>query len=131
MRILEKAKLTLCLAAAVLSAGCVSLSDLQGQKPAIGAYADGARQPAGGYSREHREVVLQSEWAGRRYHALVAAYGPPRMLMRIPGDRPNESVAVYGVRDQASGCIDAFTVFHGRARMALSDESVVTHYFCR
>jgi len=53
------------------------------------------------------------------------------MHLRIPGNRPNESVVVYGVRDNGSGCIDAFTVFHGRARTAFNDESVVTNYFCR
>lgn len=133
MRILEKAEMMLCLVAAVLGGGCVSVSvsDLQGLRPAAGKQAEGEKRLAGGYSREHREAILQTEWSGKKYDALVAAYGPPRMLMRIPGARPNESVAVYGVRDRASGCIDAFTVFHGRAQTSFSDESVVTNYFCR
>jgi hypothetical protein len=108
----------------VLLNGCVSSPGLQGQGERPVALA-------GGQSRTQREVILQTQWSGRTYDALVAVYGPPRMLMRIPGDRPNESVAVYGVRDRTSGCIDAFTVFHGRARTTLSDDSVVTSYFCR
>lgn len=129
---LNQARSALCLAAMLLG-GCssVSLSELQAHRPTAEPPSAGEKAYTTWHSREHREVVMQIEWSGRKYDALVAAYGPPRMLMYIPGDRPNESVAVYGVRDPASGCIDAFTVFHGRGGTAFSDESTVTNYFCR
>lgn len=117
-------------AVVMLLQGCTTLADLK-DEVAGAVQAHPPLAEVGGQSRTQREAILQTQWSGRKYDALVDAYGPPRMLMRIPGDRPYESVAVYGVRDRASGCIDAFTVFHGSMRTAVSDESVVTHYICR
>lgn len=107
------------LAAALLLGGCASSIQVQ-REEAITAHP-----------RTQRERLLQLEWVDQPYHSLIAAAGPPRILMRIPGDRPNEMVAVYGVRDKVSGCIDAFVVFHGYMRTAINNDSRVTNYFCR
>lgn len=75
--------------------------------------------------REHR---LQSTWRGRSYHALVAAYGTPKMVMGLPSYRPMEtSVVVYGVIDRASECIDAFTVVADKP----DGDLTISDYFCR
>ena len=75
-----------------------------------------------------RERELQTTWRGKPYTALVAAYGEPKLLMNVPGYRPlKTSVAVYGIRDDATRCIDAFTVVkHG-----ITGEWTVADYFCR
>lgn len=75
-----------------------------------------------------RERELQTTWRGKPYTALVEAYGAPNMIMNVPGFRPlKTSVAVYGVRDAKSRCIDAFTVVkHG-----VTGEWTVADYFCR
>lgn len=83
------------------------------------------------YSRTQRERLLQLEWVNQPYHRLIAAAGPPTILMRIPGDRTDEMVAVFGVRDKVSGCIDAFVVFNGYMRTEINNNSMVTKYFCR
>lgn len=118
------------LAVVMLLQGCATLADLPGEV-SHGVQANPPLAEAGGHSRTQREAILQTQWSGRKYQALVEAYGPPRMLMYIPGDRPGESVAVYGVRDRTSGCVDAFLLFHGSMHTALSEESVVTQYVCR
>lgn len=75
--------------------------------------------------REHR---LQTMWSGRPYNTLVETYGSPKLIMSVPGYRAvRTSVAVFGVIDKASDCIDAFTIqthFH-------SGEIMVADYFCR
>jgi len=75
-----------------------------------------------------RERELQSSWRGKTYRDLLEAFGQPRVVMTVPGYRPlRTSVAVFGVRDQASRCIDAFTVVkHGT-----TGEWIVADYFCR
>jgi hypothetical protein len=75
-----------------------------------------------------RERELQTTWRGKPYTALVEAYGAPAIVMNVPGFRPlKTSVAVYGVRDDSSRCIDAFTVVkHG-----ITGEWTVADYFCR
>jgi hypothetical protein len=78
-----------------------------------------------------RESVLRAAWKGQSYGVLVDTYGPPLYLMDIPGDVPNETVVVYGVRDNVSRCIDAFTVFHSGDRSKAQSDSTVTSYFCR
>jgi hypothetical protein len=78
--------------------------------------------------QEQREFNLQTTWSGRSYEALVQAFGPPELIMDVPGFRQlRTSAVVYGVRDSASQCIDAFTVVvDGR-----TGQYVVTNYFCR
>jgi hypothetical protein len=78
-----------------------------------------------------RESVLQTTWEGQPYGVLVDTYGPPLYVMNIPGDRPDEMIAVYGIRDNISRCIDAFTVFHANERNKARNDSTVTSYFCR
>lgn len=75
-----------------------------------------------------RERELQTAWRGKPYTALVAAYGEPTLLMNVPSYRPlKTSIVVYGVRDDTSRCIDAFTVVkHG-----ITGEWTVDDYFCR
>jgi hypothetical protein len=81
--------------------------------------------------RIERELSLKSAWNGRSYSALVATYGPPQLIMGIPGNRPNEAIAVYGVRDNTSRCIDAFTLVRDEDRSRTTNEPTVTNYFCR
>ena len=90
-------------------------------------HADGsalnARMP-----QEQREFNLQAAWSGRSYEALVQAFGPPELIMDVPGFRQLRTSAVlYGVRDSASQCIDAFTVVVD----SRTGEHIVTNYFCR
>lgn len=75
-----------------------------------------------------RERDLQVQWRGKSYRDLIETYGAPKLVMNVPGFRPlKTSVAVYGVRDRDSHCIDAFTVVkHGT-----TGEWIVSDYFCR
>lgn len=78
--------------------------------------------------RHHREQRLQTTWRGRTYQSLLQAYGTPKMIMGVPGYRPlRTSVAVYGVIDRASDCIDAFTLIADNQNGDLT----VSDYFCR
>jgi hypothetical protein len=108
-----------CIGATLLLAGCA------------GALKPPREQHVASKRGNEREFALQSAWRGQSYGTLVDTYGPPLYTMNIPGDRPNESVAVYGVRDSVSHCIDAFTVFHGSERGKIQNDSTVTSYFCR
>jgi hypothetical protein len=96
-----------------------------------GSLKDSGEKAVVNQPRAEREMTLKSAWNGRSYSALVATYGPPPLIMGIPGNRPNETVAVYGVRDKASRCIDAFTLVHGNEQSQITNESIVTNYFCR
>ena len=109
----------LCLGATLLLAGCAS------------SLKHSREQFAATQRSTEREAALQSTWNGQPYGILVATYGAPLYTMNIPGDRPNETVAVYGIRDNASRCIDAFTVFHGSEQTRVQNNSTVTSYFCR
>ncbi|HJV53158.1 MAG TPA: hypothetical protein VJ652_16945 [Noviherbaspirillum sp.] len=74
-----------------------------------------------------REQSLQSNWRGKPYNALLENFGSPKMLMNVPGERAlPTSVAVYGVMDKQSQCIDAFTLV-----VVHSGEVVIADYFCR
>lgn len=78
--------------------------------------------------RHSREDQLQSRWRGRSYHALLQAYGAPKMVMSVPGYRPlNTSVIVFGVIDRKTNCIDAFTVVSDNQ----NGDMTVADYFCR
>lgn len=78
--------------------------------------------------RAQREATLRNAWKGRDYDTLVGAYGTPLMTMEIPGRAENLTfAAVYGVRDDATHCIDAFTVIIHRG----NSQRVVVDYFCR
>lgn len=106
------------LATALLLGGCVSIRVQR-------------EEVITAYTRTQRERLLRLEWVNQPYHSLIAAVGPPTILMRIPGDRTDEMVAVFGVRDKVSGCIDAFVVFNGYMRTEINNNSMVTKYFCR
>lgn len=74
-----------------------------------------------------REQNFQSNWRGKSYNALLENFGAPQMLMNVPGKRAlPTAVAVYGVMDNLSQCIDAFTlvsVHEGKV--------IIADYFCR
>lgn len=108
-----------CIGAAILLTGCA------------GSLKHSREKFAAPQRSIERESALQSTWKGQPYSILVATYGPPLYVMNIPGDRPNETVAVYGVRDNVSRCIDAFTLFHGNERTNAQNDPTVTSYFCR
>jgi hypothetical protein len=114
-------RLRLPLVSALLLGGC---SSIPADYNANGDAAEMARVRRSAM----RERELQNAWRGKPYVALVEAYGAPSMIMNVPGFRPlKTSVAVYGVRDDSSRCIDAFTVVkHG-----VTGEWTVADYFCR
>ncbi len=115
----SRSEIHLFIVAALLLGGCAS--SIRGQR----------EEMITAYPRTQRERLLQLEWVNQPYRSLIAAAGPPTILMRIPGDRTNEMVAVFGVRDKVSGCIDAFVVFNGYMRTEINNDSMVTKYFCR
>lgn len=78
--------------------------------------------------QQQRERILQSTWVGKRYDALLEGFGEPKLHMDILGYRPlKTSLAVYGVVDPTSQCIDAFTM----VQLEDTGEWVVADYFCR
>jgi hypothetical protein len=74
-------------------------------------------------TRSAREAEMNSQWQNKPLADLVAAYGKPRMVMKIPGGGMPPSFAVVYGHDPDSGCIDAFAVSTG--------EPVVRIYHCR
>lgn len=108
-------------ALAAVAGGCVNLADLKG----------GGAPMITGDALTSREANMQAVWVGRSYQELVGTWGAPRMLLHIPGGhRPDEMVVVYGVRNSAVGCVDAFTVYNGSTRQP-NAKSEVVNYFCR
>lgn len=80
--------------------------------------------PVQTHSRDERERVLQQAWIGRTRKDLVSSFGPPALVMSVPGERwPETIILVYRNRDPAGGCIDAFVV--------LKESSEIWNYFCR
>lgn len=113
-------RLGLCLCAALLLQSC-SLASL---------FSDEKRE-ADMMPRDRlqmqREKGFQRAWRGRPFRDLVAYFGTPKIMMDVPGNRPlKTTVAVYGVVDRASDCIDAFTLV-----LVRRDELEVADYFCR
>lgn len=75
-----------------------------------------------------RERTFQSAWVGKRYDSLLEAFGEPDLHLNILGQRPlKTSLVVYGVLDQSSQCVDAFTM----VKLKDTGEWVVADYFCR
>jgi hypothetical protein len=107
-------------ALSALTGACAKLSTVHGAPHVIA-----------GESLSLREANLQAAWIGRTYQELVLAWGTPRQILEIPGGhRPEELVVVYGVRNQAAGCVDAFTIHNGTTREP-NDTSQIVNYFCR
>lgn len=78
--------------------------------------------------QQQRERVIQSTWVGTRYDALREGFGEPKHHMNILGYLPlKTSLAVYGVVDQLSQCIDAFAV----VQLEDTGDWVVADHFCR
>lgn len=78
--------------------------------------------------QQQRERTFQSVWVGKRYDSLLEAFGEPKLHLNILGHRPlKTSLAVYGVLDQPSKCVDAFTM----VKLEDTGEWVVADYFCR
>jgi hypothetical protein len=96
-------------------AGCASLPHEHPQRQLdFGSPAD----------RDARERALNGQWQNRRLDELVAALGPPALVMSIPGGgNPPGFVVVYGA-DQRTGCIDAFAITH-------EPDARVRIYHCR
>ena len=71
---------------------------------------------------------MGARWRGQPYAALLQAMGQPRLVMRIPGDRPLPSLAVlFGREDEPLACADAFTIVQNEDGGAWT----VADYFCR
>jgi hypothetical protein len=110
-------QLFLLLVTAFLLDGCSSLPN------------DEAGNTAPREQRVQREARLQSTWKGQSYHALVEAYGAPKMVMSVPSPRPvPTSIVVYGVIDNMTNCIDSFTV---TGQVQNIEDMTVMDYFCR
>jgi hypothetical protein len=115
--------LCLSLPCALLLGGC---SGLPAKNPAVPM--EGQGRPMSFTTeilRKHREKVLQGVWAGKPYASLLALMGPPKVVMEIPGRPHYSSARVYGVMDDDSQCIDAFTV------VMQANDLIVANYFCR
>lgn len=79
-------------------------------------------------SQRQRELMLQSNWQGKPYKDLMEAFGESVCELKIPGVRSTEAfIVVYGIRNPASNCIDAFTL----RKVEDGREWVVADYFCR
>ena len=75
-------------------------------------------------SRAERERQINAEWQNHTLRELVERWGPPHQMLNIPGGgNPPGFVLVY-LRDEGSGCIDAFAVAYG-------DVTRVRLYQCR
>ncbi|MBL8319937.1 MAG: hypothetical protein JNJ42_16125 [Burkholderiaceae bacterium] len=111
---------TACVIAVVSIAGCVNSRERDVvaplPPPSIGADAGG---------REARERVLQKEWIGRTRAELIGRFGPPALVMVVPGSRlPESAILVYRNNDSETGCIDAFVVLR-------ASPETIWNYFCR
>jgi hypothetical protein len=74
--------------------------------------------------RKQRERTLTSMWDGKSYASLIEVLGQPSVVMEIPGQAA-QTASIYGILDEATQCIDTFTV----ARLNM--EMMVENYFCR
>jgi hypothetical protein len=64
-------------------------------------------------SRAAREREINDAWQNQTVRDLIARWGPPRLLLDIPGGgNPPGFVLVYR-RDEGTGCIDTFAVMYG------------------
>jgi len=71
-----------------------------------------------------REAAMRKRWADKPYRELVKEMGREGLVMDIPRyGWPPSSAVVFGI-DDASGCVDAFLVVHGK-------EPLIKDYFCR
>jgi hypothetical protein len=85
-------------------------------------WVDGAE--AARASRGARERQMTLAWQDHSLRELIAAWGPPRQYLDLPGGgNPPGFVLVYP-RDGASGCLDTFAVAYG-------EEVRVRSYHCR
>ena len=105
------------LSTALLSA-CSSTPGLAGGGAKASSMLDVAKL------RQQRERTLTSMWNGKSYASLIEVLGQPRVVMEIPGQAA-QSASIYGILDEATQCIDTFTV----ARLDM--EMMVDNYFCR
>jgi hypothetical protein len=113
-------RLGTCLCAILLLQGCTF-------GPLFSGEAGDAAHVPGDRLQVQREKGFQQLWRGRPFKDLIANFGTPKMMMDVPGNRPLKTiVAVYGIRDKASNCIDAFTLV-----LVRRDELEVADYFCR
>jgi hypothetical protein len=113
--------LGLSLPCALLIGGCSSVPAKKPSRPMEGRPMSFATE----ILRKHREKVLQEVWIGKSYSSLLELMGPPEVEMDIPGRTHYSSARVYGVMDDDSQCIDAFTV------VLHDSDLIVANYFCR
>jgi hypothetical protein len=74
--------------------------------------------------RLRREAGMNERWQNRSFSELVSAMGQPLLVMAIPGEGNPPGFAVVYSQETASGCIDAFALFHGR-------DPIIRIYHCR
>ena len=88
-------------ASALLVAGC-----------ATDAHRAGAPEPVPA-ARVEREGAFNRLWQNHSLRELIDHWGPPQLLLDIPGGgNPPGFVLVYR-RDEDSGCLDTFAVTYG------------------
>lgn len=89
------------MALALLAAGC-----------SIDPRASSAPEPLRA-GRNAREQQMNAAWQAHTMRELVDTWGPPRVLLDIPGGgNPPGFVLVYR-RDPGTGCLDTFAVAYG------------------
>jgi hypothetical protein len=113
-------QLSLSLLTAALLGGCAAHLNDEKEQAKISQ-----RVLVSGMMRAQREKIMQSQWAGKSYATLTEALGEPQMVMTVPGRSDHSTAKVYGILDEGSQCIDAFTV------VTFTGEPVITNYFCR
>jgi hypothetical protein len=79
---------------------------------------------AGNGARLRREAGMNERWQNRSFSELVSAMGQPLLVITIPGEGNPPGFAVVYSQETASGCIDAFALFHGR-------DPTIRIYHCR
>jgi hypothetical protein len=112
-------QLCLALPCTLLQGGCVTPTNEVARHKAMSG------KPAVTSTRIQREKHMQSQWKGQAFSSLVGVLGEPKLVMSVPGRSEHSTARVYGILDEDSQCIDAFTV------VAYSGEPVVSDYFCR
>lgn len=116
-------------AVVLLLAACANTSGDLAKAEASHMAAEEAKEAKAAQARQlQRENQLQSAWKGRPYDALLENFGAPILTMNVLGYRPlKTSLVVYGMLDQNSNCIDAFTMVKDEQ----SGQWSVADYFCR
>ena len=96
--------------------GCAPMSEGTGSQLPVARLA----------AKKSREVALNSIWKGQTYDALREVLGKPELTVNNPNNA-RLMILIYGVTDDKSDCVDAYTVVNEVKKGHWS----VMDYFCR